>query len=263
MERQVLARARRNRRLVRADTLESFIGKAQRLRLAVPDMAFRLRELYPCVPSRGAVGTRSNIIGRRFRATPTTRVSHLALKYLQFWQDLPQKLHHRPIWPKELKLTATVHTDVSMSAYGATLSLGEHEAGTRGYYECRGYWEGSHKELGHIAVLELTTVRLALKEFLEYCVMRENKVVKLYTDNMVGMHVVNQWVSKSPAIKAELRRLHQFFKRHGLMLDLHHLPSALNLFADRLSRRRRVVDYLPSFTGVPDHWWVGDSEHGF
>jgi hypothetical protein len=45
------------------------------------------------------------------------------------------------------------------------------------------------------------------------------------------------------------------------MLDLHHLPSALNLFADGLSRRRRVVNYFPSLTGVPDHSWVGDSEH--
>jgi hypothetical protein len=104
-------------------------------------------------------------------------------------------------------------------------------------------------------------MRLALKEFLEYCVLRENEVVKLYTDSMVFMYVGNQWVSKSPAIMAELRRPHQFCKRHGLMLDLHHLPSALDLFADRLSRRRRVVDYLPSLTGVPDHWWAVDSEH--
>jgi hypothetical protein len=112
-------------------------------------------------------------------------------------------------------------------------------------------------------VLELMMVRLALKAFLGYFVLRENEVVKLYTDNMVVMYVLNQWVSKSPAIMAELRRLHQFCKRHGLMLDLHHHPSALNLFADRLSRRRRVGDYLPSLTGVPDHWWVGDSEHDF
>jgi hypothetical protein len=110
-------------------------------------------------------------------------------------------------------------------------------------------------------VLELTTVRLPLKEFLEYCVLLENEVVKLYIDNMMVMYVVNQCVSKSPATMAGLQMLHQFCKRHGLMLDLHHLPSALNLFADRLSTRRRVVDYLPSLTGVPDHWWVGDSEH--
>jgi hypothetical protein len=129
------------------------------------------------------------------------------------------------------------------------------------FYECRGYWEVSYRLLAHITLLELTTVRLALKEFLKYCALRENEVVKLYTDNMVVMYVVNQWVSKSPAIMAELRRLHQLCKCHGLVLDLHHLPPALNHFADRLSRRRRVADCLPSLTGVPGHWWVGDSEH--
>jgi hypothetical protein len=95
--------------------------------------AFRLRALYDCVPSWGADRTRSDFIGRRFRGTPKTRISHLALKDLQFWRDLPQKLHHCPIWPKELTPTGKVHTDASMSAYGATLSQEEHEAGTRGF----------------------------------------------------------------------------------------------------------------------------------
>jgi hypothetical protein len=112
--------------------------------------------LYDCVPSRGALETLSDFIGRSFRATPTTRISHLALKDLQFWRDLPQKLHHRPIWPKEHTSTDTAHTDASMSVCGATLSHGEHEAETRGFYGYRGYWEGSHKELAHITVLELT-----------------------------------------------------------------------------------------------------------
>jgi hypothetical protein len=106
-----------------------------------------------------------------------------------------------------------------MSAYGATLSHGEQEAGTRGFYECRGYWEGSHKKLAPITVLELTMVKLALKEFWDYCVLRENGVVKLYTENMVVMYVVNQWMPKSRAIKNKLRRLHQFCKRHGLIFD--------------------------------------------
>jgi hypothetical protein len=53
-------------------------------------------------------------IGRRLRVTPTTRISHPAMKDVKIWRDLPQKLHHRPIWPLELKPTATVHTDASM-----------------------------------------------------------------------------------------------------------------------------------------------------
>jgi hypothetical protein len=58
-----------------------------------------------------------------------TRLSHAALRDLQFWKNLPKQLHHRPIWPKELAPTCTVHTDASVTAYGTTLSLGAHAAG--------------------------------------------------------------------------------------------------------------------------------------
>jgi hypothetical protein len=66
-----------------------------------------------------------------------------------------------------------MHTDASMSASGATLAHGDHDAGARGYYECRGYWQGSHSVIVHITILELTTVRLALWEFVEHCLARE------------------------------------------------------------------------------------------
>jgi hypothetical protein len=45
LARQLLTWAGRNRRLVRADSLESFIGKAQCMRVAAPDTAFHLRAL--------------------------------------------------------------------------------------------------------------------------------------------------------------------------------------------------------------------------
>jgi hypothetical protein len=68
-------------------------------------------------------------------------------------------------------------------------------------------------------MLELTTVRLTLREFWEYWFLHEKEVVKLYTENVVAMYVVNQLMSIWPAIMAELRRQHQFCKCHGLILD--------------------------------------------
>jgi hypothetical protein len=148
-----------------------------------------------------------------------------------------------------------------MSAYRATLFHGEHEAGTRRFYERRGSWKGSHKELAHITVLELLTVRLALKAFLGYFVLRENEVVKLYTDNMVVMYVLNQGVSKSPAIMAELRRLHQFCKRHGVGFAS---PSVgTEPFRRQIVEAEESGRLSPVIDRVPDHWWVGDSEHDF
>jgi hypothetical protein len=201
-------------------------------------------------------------LGKSYRTSPrTTPLSHPALKDLGFWRDLPNQLHQRPIWPAASKPTVTIHTDASKTAYAATFTLGEQEAGARGLYECWGYWEGSHLGKAHITLLDLATVRLCPNDVLHHCVLRRDAVIKLYTENIVTMFVVNKWASKSPLIMAELRRLYQFCQRHGLELELHHLPSALNLYADRLSRRRRVADYLPSLDGVPEHWWVGDSEH--
>jgi hypothetical protein len=90
MARQFMKRARRHRRLTRSDSPESFIGKAQSLRLAVPDTAFRLRALYDCVPAWEEAGTDSGSLGKRYRASPTARLSHPALKDLRFWGELPQ-----------------------------------------------------------------------------------------------------------------------------------------------------------------------------
>jgi hypothetical protein len=60
----------------------------------------------------------------------------------------------------------------------------------------------------HITLLELATVRLRLKDFLQHFILRRDAVIKLYNDNVVTMFVLNEWVSKSPVIVAELQRLH-------------------------------------------------------
>lgn len=86
-----------------------------------------------------------------------------------------------------------------------------------------------------------------------HCQLEHGEVVKLCTDNMVAMYVVQTMVSKSPLLMAELRRLHFLLKRTGLRLEMHHVPSALNLLAYRLSRRRRYLDCLPPLPGVPSH----------
>lgn len=60
---------------------------------------------------------------------------------------------------------------------------------------------------------------------------------------------------------AELRRHDDFLSRLGIGLQMHHLPSSLNLYADRHSHRRRQTDFLPRLVGIPNSWRVGESEH--
>jgi hypothetical protein len=107
------------------------------------------------------------------------------------------------------------------------------------------------------------TVRLTLQEFAEHCLLRQGEVIRLFTDNMVVTYTVQAMVSRSPLLMAELRRLRAFLDRCGISLQMHHLPSALSLYADRLSRRRKALDLLPRLPQVPDHWWTGESEHDF
>jgi hypothetical protein len=109
--------------------------------------------------------------------------------------------------------------------------------------------------MAHITILELKTVRLALREGSRALRLARERGDKLgggaLQEKNMGMYVVNQWLSKSPAVMAELRKLHRLCGHHGLTLDLHHLPSALNLCAESLSRRRRFVEYLPFLGGIP------------
>jgi hypothetical protein len=74
------------------------------------------------------------------------------------------------------------------------------------------------------------------------------------SETMTVIHTVNKWVSRSPTEMAELRRLYQLYSRHRLMLEMRVHPSALNLYADRLLRSRRVTEYLPRIKEVPESW---------
>jgi hypothetical protein len=130
-----------------------------------------------------------------------------------------------------------------------------------------GFWDKGCKQVAHITLLELSTVRLALQEFVHMCRVNElleslqrREVIRIYKDNQVIMHVINSMVSRSSTLMAELRRLHNLLQEHNLTLKMRYLPSALNLFADRLSRRRRAFAYLPSIPGLREHWWVRASE---
>jgi hypothetical protein len=57
--------------------------------------------------------------------------------------------------------------------------------------------------------------------------------------------------------RAEMRLLHQYQWEHSVKINAEHLPSALNLYADRLSRHRRVYDFLPQLAGVLESCWIG------
>jgi hypothetical protein len=56
-----------------------------------------------------------------------------------------------------------------------------------------GFWDKGCKQVAHITLLELSTVRLELQEFVHMCALQRGEVIQLYTDNQVTMHVINRW----------------------------------------------------------------------
>lgn len=165
--------ARHNRLRVPESELASFAGKDQSLRLPVRETGFRLRALYDKIKAvspksscgRGEELQEPDLLESRPGRRSHQRVthSHAAMKGLQYWRDLRQEMHHRPIWPVTPKPTSTVHMDASMTAFGATLFYGEQPAGNRGYSENSGFWDLGDTEVAHITIFELMTVRLSLE----------------------------------------------------------------------------------------------------
>lgn len=83
------------------------------------------------------------------------------------------------------------------------------------------------------------TVRLTEQELVIHCLIKESDIIKMYKDNMVVFYSVLAMVSRSPLLMMELRKLYNVLKSRGIELQMHHLPSALNLYANHLSRKRR------------------------
>jgi hypothetical protein len=52
-----------------------------------------------------------------------------------------------------------------------------------------------------------------------------------------------------------------FRTTRGIQIDMKHIPSALNLYEDRLSRHRRSYDFLPQMDTVLESTCVWASEH--
>lgn len=136
---------------------------------------------------------------------------------LTHWRQLGNTFLSRPIWPDILRPTArcraTIHTDASLTAYGATLGEGAQCAGAKGYYETQGFWDPRFRETAHITImvnmildliLELMTVRISIMDFIDLTTIRQAEIIKLYTDNMVVSHIVSKMCSKSPLLMAEL-----------------------------------------------------------
>lgn len=255
--RALLTYATRHRRYVRRREVQRFAGLANATSPAVVDCRLRLRELFDALspsstalplsakskdePFPGAPSAPANRLGgpanyhqQRFRGRAggslraDVKLTHAGMRDLQWWARIGSNPHvGRAIWPQP---TACVFTDASMSGWGAAWD---------GRVPASGFF-GEEHEGAHINELELSAALLALETFLPFARKRH---VQLVTDSLVTMHIVRNYTSRSPRLLAKLRRLRALCEAHGITLSTRHLPSVLNCWADRLSRRRDTPDW--------------------
>lgn len=100
----------------------------------------------------------------------------------------------------------------------------------------------------HITCLELGSVRLGLQAVAS--MLREPAtVVRLKLDSTVAIGPILNSTSSSAPRMDELRQLHAVTTALGVELQPEHLPSALNIWADRSSREHDRTDWTLSHAG--------------
>jgi hypothetical protein len=145
------------------------------------------------------------------------------MRDLKWWATLSTNPHvGREVWPAP---KAAVFTDASMRGWGAVWN---------GQVPACGFFDAA-QEGSSINELELLAAVHGVREFASFA---RGQQVQLVSDSRVPVHIVRNWTSRSPRLLAHLRTLRALCEAGGITLSTRHLPSVLNLWADRLSRRR-------------------------
>ena len=214
--RALLAESADHRRWVGGRRLRRFCGLAMSTSLAVPMARFYLRRLYIAVGSTAP--------------TRDSRLSKGARLDLAWWATLahPGKIG-RLLWQEAVSVELT--TDACLSGWGAVLDR---------RFPARGLF-GPARAAEPINLKELVAVRMAIESF--PAAVSRGGLIRVRCDNVVVVAVLNAMVSRSPALMVELRRTVSLLTRLGCRLEASWLPTAENVWADKLSRDRDATTW--------------------
>jgi len=229
----MLQRWARGRGRVRARHLAGFTGLAQSTSLAVRLSRYMLRSAQDDLATRRGWGG-------------TVALSRQTIADLRWWADLRTSPHvGRAIWrPPDTRL---LHADASDLGWGAAVDS------ARVHAPAAGFWSPEELPL-HITWKELRTVRHAVSHFLPQLTGHR---VCLREDNMAVVWILTHFMSRSPALMAELRKLWYVLEYADIELRPLYIRSAENVIADYASRLAFSGDYLLAryiFDRVTE-WW--------
>ena len=148
------------------------------------------------------------------------------LNHLKWWESLQNLMAGAPIHPHIHN--TLVFTDASQKGWGAHLNE----------IVLSGLWSNKEAQL-HINVLELKAVLLALKGFQEHLqghrvlICSDNSTVISYLNKEGGTHSIEMC--------ALIWRILAFTNSRRIQIRARHVPGSLNVIADSLSRRDKVI----------------------
>lgn len=182
--------------------------------------------------------------GDTFRGV--VRLSRQSLRDLQRWRNLTRG-ESRSL--QAVSFGMNMHSDASDVGFGETLGF-DSTAGMPGLWESQGL--GSAKDrLQSITLQELRAVQLRIAQsFVDYVSGRKRRRIPLREDNQAVVSIINAMVSASKPMMTELRKLNVFLHELDIKLEARWIQTAVNRFADALSRTWNQGDVRASRTLV-------------
>lgn len=160
------------------------------------------------------------------------RLCRQSLRDLRYWRSLARGEGRDLV---RLPPDVTMHSDAADVGYGGTLGFDE-TAGSSGLWEGRGFWTMEDRAQS-ITLRELRAVRLLLhRHFCDFVSDPHIRRILLHEDNQAVVYILNAMVSASRPMMAELRKIEKLLRVLGVRIDSRWIPSAVNRFADSLSR---------------------------
>jgi len=228
--RSLVSYTKSHRRWVHHQRLESFVGYAMSLVVALSQARTRCRSLYDALATRPS-------------RTADCRLSSQQLSDLQWFIDIEPSFNGLPLIKPVSSVT--VATDASDFGWGASIS---------GVNPARGFF-GVEDAGRHITFKELFAVLQALVWFPTELGGRS---VSLLTDNQATMAVVNKGTSRSPLLMSLCRKIQALVHELRIFWRATYIRSADNVEADRLSRVTDPTDWTIS----EDLWSEAKSRFG-
>jgi len=212
----LLAESASHRRWVGGRRLLRFCRLAMSTAFALPMALFHLRRLYQCIGSTQP----------SWDARPPEGARH----DLAWWASLeaPGKVGGL-LWQEVMRVELT--TDACLSGWGAVMNR---RLPARGLF-------GPERAAEPINLKELVAVRMAIESF--PAAIARGELIRVRCDNMVVVVVLNAMVSRSAALMVELLRTVSLLSRLGCRLGASWLPTAENVWADKLSWDRDATDW--------------------